>query len=83
MTAPGPLNGPNPFTAGYQKRQFKVESVSLPGSNAVHGSLTGPQNVFDALVSPPTTGTAAVTGSDPLAEEADVATTPQPGIEPD
>jgi hypothetical protein len=82
MTAPGPLNGVNPFTAAYQKRQFKVESVSLPGSNAVHNGLVGAQTVFDALVSPPTSAVTAE-NVNPLEEEADVDVTPQPGIVPD
>jgi hypothetical protein len=55
---------------GYQKRQFKVQSVSLPGSNAVHAGLVGAQTVFDSLVSPPAAGVTAEAQT-PLVEEAE------------
>jgi hypothetical protein len=70
MSAPLPLSGQNPYTLGYQKRQFKVQSTSLPGSNAVHNGKVGPQTVFDSLVSPPAAGVIAEEQT-PLVEEAE------------
>lgn len=81
MSSPLPLSGQNPYTLGYQKRQFKVQSVSLPGSNVVHNGLVGPQTVFDSLVSPPASGITAEEQT-PLVEEQENLEDPQPGISP-
>lgn len=70
MSAPLPLSGANPYALGYQKRQFKVQSPSLPGSNAVHAGLVGSQTVFDSLVSPPAAGVTAEAQT-PLVEQAE------------
>ena len=71
MSAPLPLQGTtNPFTSGYQKRQFNA------GLNQSPASLT---TVWDALA----TLTSAQTTSEtvnPLEEEADNKVTPQKGI---
>lgn len=82
MSAPLPLSGHNPFTRGYQTHQFKVESVSLPGSNALDANgLVSPQSVFDALANPPASGLLAEDVT-PIEERADVAAHPQTGIVP-
>jgi hypothetical protein len=59
MSAPLPLSGQNPYTLGYQKRQF--------GSGR---PATTPMPVFDDLVSPPAAGVTAE-GQTPLVEEAE------------
>lgn len=71
MSAPQPLNGThNPYTGMYQKRQFGVGNLSQVGNR-----------VADYLKTPPTSLVAAE-AVNPLEEQADVANTPQPGIEP-
>jgi hypothetical protein len=59
MSAPLPLSGSNPYTLGYQKRQF---GAGRP--------FTTPRPVFDDLVSPPASGVTAE-GQNPLVEEAE------------
>jgi hypothetical protein len=59
MSAPVPLSGHNPYTLGYQKRQFGAGRPQ-----------TTPQPVFDDLVSPPATGVTAE-GQNPLVERAE------------
>jgi hypothetical protein len=71
MTAPGPLNGANPFTGMYQNRQFGVGSVQVQI----------PMHVSDFLASPPQAMLNAQ-AVNPLEERTDVATTPQQGIVP-
>jgi len=52
MSAPLPLSGSNPYTAGYQQRQFGVGSILTPAP-------TTPISVFDSMANPPATGTTA------------------------
>ena len=71
MSAPLPLSGANPYTAGYQKRQFGVGNLNPT-----------PNQVADDLANPPSSLVAAE-AVNPLEEEADIDITPQPGIVPD
>lgn len=57
MSAPLPLTGTNPYTLGYQKRQFGTGHLNPT-----------PHHIFDDLVSPPTAGVTAE-GQTPLVEE--------------
>lgn len=71
MSAPLPQAGSvNPYSLGYQKRQFGVGNLNPT-----------PNRVFDDLVAPPTTGVTAEAVT-PLEEQADVAAHPQTGIVP-
>jgi hypothetical protein len=70
MSAPQPLEGTNPYTGMYQKRQFGVGNLAPT-----------PNRVADYLANPPSTLVAAE-AVNPLEEEADVAANPQPGIVP-
>lgn len=70
MSAPLPLSGANPYTAGYQKRQFGVGNLNPT-----------PNRVADDLASPPSSLVAAE-AVNPLEEQVDVANDPQPGIVP-
>ncbi len=83
MSAPSPLPGTyststNPFYAGYQNQQFRCGSLGRAGTNASHGGLVGPQNIWDAIANDPAAATTAVIESDPLESQADFwALTPQ------
>lgn len=70
MSAPLPMSGHNPYTVGYQKRQF--------GTGKLYPT---PNQVVDYLASPPASLVAAK-AVNPLEEEADIDITPQPGIVP-
>ena len=52
MSAPLPLSGSNPYTAGYQQRQFGAGSI-------LNSAPTPPISVFDSLANPPATGVTA------------------------
>lgn len=70
MSAPLPLSGQNPYTAGYQKRQFGLGNLNPT-----------PNHEFDVLANPPASGVAAM-AVNPLEEQADNIAHPQPGIVP-
>lgn len=70
MSAPLPISGNNPYTVGYQKRQFGVGNLNPT-----------PNRVADDLANPPAT-MAAAGAVNPLEEQVDVAAHPQPGIVP-
>lgn len=70
MSAPIPLSGSNPYTGGYQKRQYGAGKLQPT-----------PNQVLDILANPPASAVAAE-AVNPLEEEADNTASPQPGISP-
>jgi hypothetical protein len=52
MTAPGPISGSNPYTAGYMARQF---DAWVAGGQKPYSA----QTVFDQMNTPPAAGAAA------------------------
>lgn len=70
MTAPSPVPGVNPYTLGYQKKQF---AAGAPGDS---------ESALDSLYDPPEDAAAAKAASDPLAERAANLISPQDGIIP-